>query len=261
MNLDIRLLKTIAADDGKMNSDILILCATEFEISYFLNLCPGNIIKKTRGQTIISGNIPKKKYNQDKKYNLVITGPGVFNASHALTVYLEQASPGLIVLTGIAGAFKSADLDIGDIAIATREQYIHTGIQTDGIKNAPLPFDLIEKNPLSRQGIYPFESDLVDHYHDILYKGLSNGTKIIKGAFITVSSITSSFLQAGILYSAFASPVMEAMEGAACAHIAALYDVPVIEIRSASNFVGERDKSKWDIDFAAKKLGSALTLL
>jgi futalosine hydrolase len=34
-----------------------------------------------------------------------------------------------------------------------------------------------------------------------------------------------------------------------------LYDIPIIEVRSASNYVGERDKSKWDIDLAAKQLG------
>lgn len=36
----------------------------------------------------------------------------------------------------------------------------------------------------------------------------------------------------------------EAMEGAAFAHIARLYKIPMVEIRAASNFVGERDKAK-----------------
>jgi len=83
---------------------------------------------------------------------------------------------------------------------------------------------------------------------------VSKKINIIKGPFITVSSITSSFKQADRLYATF-SPVMESMEGAACAHTAALYSIPMIEIRSASNFVGERDKSKWDIDLAVKQLG------
>jgi len=114
---------------------------------------------------------------------------------------------------------------------------------------------LIEQNLKTRKGIYSFDQDQVDHYHDILCrKGQSNKINITKGAFITVSSITSSGKHADRIYSAF-SPVMEAMEGAACAHIALLYDIPIIEVRSASNYVGERDKSKWDIDLAAKQLG------
>ena len=239
-----------------MNPDLLILCATHFEISHFLSLCPDDSKRLTQtGLSIISGKI------HHKTYDLMITGPGVFNAVHALTVYLEKSSPALILQTGIAGIFKETGCVIGDVAIATREHYVHTGVQTDSLENAPLPFDLIKDNPLSRKGIYPFEQDRVDHTHEILSRALSiNQINIIKGPFITVSSITSSFEQASRLYSAF-SPVMEAMEGAACSHIAALYDIPVIEIRSASNFVGERDKSKWDIDLAIKHLGLVIACL
>ncbi len=187
----------------------------------------------------------------------MITGPGVFNAVHALTVYLEKTTPAMILQTGIAGVFRQTGLDIGDVAIATQEHYIHTGTRTDSLENDPLPFDLIDTNPLSRKGIYPFEQDRVDRTHEILFWICSaNKINIVKGPFITVSSITSSVKQADGLYSAF-SPVMEAMEGAASAHIAALYGIPMIEVRAASNFVGERDKSKWDIDLATKQLGLA----
>ncbi|MBU1342045.1 MAG: futalosine hydrolase [Proteobacteria bacterium] len=233
-----------------MNPDLLILCATFSEISHFLDLCPGNSKQLTKtGQTIISGKIGHKSYD------LMITGPGAFNAAHALTVYLEKSSPTLILQTGIAGVFKETGLNIGDVSIATQEQYIHTGIQTNSLETAPLPFDLIKANPLSRKGIYPFEQNRVDQTHEALSQKLLTQTiPITKGPFITVSLITSSFEQASQLYSVF-SPVMEAMEGAASAHIAALYTIPMIEIRSASNFVGERDSSKWDIDLAAKQLG------
>jgi futalosine hydrolase len=234
-----------------MNPDLLILCATQFEMSHFLASCPGEEKKMTpTGLTIISGKV------RHKTYDLVITGPGAFNTAHALTVYLEQSSPALVVQTGIAGIFRQTGGHIGDVAIATREHYIHTGIRTEPLENAPLPFDLIPANPLTRKGIYPFDQKRVDHYHESLsHVLLKNKINITKGPFITVASITSSFKLAGRLYSAFSSPVMEAMEGAAATHIAALYDVPIIEIRSASNFVGEQDKSKWDIDGAAKQLG------
>lgn len=233
-----------------MNPDLLILAATHFEISHFLILHPGDSQYSTKtGLTIISGKVGHKTYD------LLITGPGVFNAAHALTVYLEKSSPGLVLQTGIAGVFKQTGLNIGDVAIATREHYIHTGIQTESIENDPLPFKLIDKNFSTRKGIYLFDQESVDHYHGILSRqGKSKKINLTRGPFITVSSITSSDKYAGRIYSAF-SPVMEAMEGAACAHIALLYDIPIIEVRSASNYVGERDKSKWDIDLAVKQLG------
>jgi len=233
-----------------MNPDLLILSATLFEISHFLTLYPGKATRLTQtGRTIISSKV------HHKTVDVMITGPGVFNAAHALTVYLETACPALVLLTGIAGVFKQTGLNIGDVAIATQEQYIHTGIQTDGLENSPLPFDLIDADPLTRKGIYRFEQDRVDHVHDRLSRALPPGKiKIIKGPFITVSCLPSSFQQADRLYSAF-SPVMEAMEGAACAHIARCYNTPMIEVRSGSNLAGERDKSNWDIDLAVKQLG------
>ena len=235
-----------------MNPDLLILSATAFEVSHFLTLHPGASKHMTRsGLTLISGKI------YHKTYDLVITGPGVFNAAHALTVYLEKSHPALVLQSGIAGIFRQTGGNIGDIGIATREHYIHTGIQSDRLENLPLPFDLIDACPLTRKGIYLFEKDRVDHTHEILSRSLSsNKINIIKGPFITVSTLTSSLRQVDTLYSTF-SPVMEAMEGAACAHVAARYDIPFIEVRAASNYVGERDKSKWDIGLAAKHLGLA----
>jgi len=171
-----------------MNPDLLILSATRFEISHFLTLWPGDSKRLTKtGLTIISGKV------HNKAYDLMITGPGVFNAAHAVTVYLEHFSPALILHTGIAGIFKETGLKIGDVAIASKEHYIHTGIQTNSLENAPLPFDLIKVDPLTQKGIYLFEQDLVNNYHKILSQALvKNNIKIFKGPFITVSTITSS---------------------------------------------------------------------
>ncbi|MFN2356762.1 MAG: futalosine hydrolase, partial [Desulfotignum sp.] len=113
----------------------------------------------------------------------------------------------------------------------------------------PLPFDLITGQGLTRQGIYEPDSDLAASSRNLLVRSL--GCKVIQGRFITVSSITGSFEKAAALSQAF-SPVMESMEGAAAAHVAALYQVPMVEIRAASNRVGERNKTRWDIKSAVR---------
>lgn len=239
-----------------MNPDLLIVSATRFEISHFLTLHPGDSSRVApTGATVITGRVGRKTYD------LVITGPGVFNAAHAVTAYLEKNAPALMLMTGFAGIFRQTQGHIGDIAIATQERYIHTGVQADGLVNDPLPFDLIDAHPLTRKGIYPFEQDRVDQIsRNLSGSALSNTAHIFKGPFITVSTITAPVETADRIYSAF-SPVMEAMEGAACAHIAALYEVPMIEVRAASNYVGERDKTKWDMKLAAKQLGWVCALI
>jgi futalosine hydrolase len=239
-----------------MDPDLLILCATRFESAGFLEQYPARSQTHTRtGLGIISGRV------RHKTYDLVITGPGVFNAAHAVTVYLEKFSPALILQVGIAGVFRETGAGIGDVAMATSECYIHTGVCTDTLKNDPLPFGLIDADPLTGQGKYRFDPDRVN----LLYEQLSqvlpgDGVRLIKGGFITVSAVTSSFEQAEELYAAF-TPVMEAMEGAASAHVASLYHIPMVEVRSASNFVGERDKSKWDMDLAIQRLGMVISLI
>lgn len=231
----------------------LILCATEFEMARFLDQQPLVKRKTPSGLTLYSGIL------DDIPFDCMISGPGVFNTAHALTVYLEHTRPAFILDTGIAGAFASfgfgkdddgGAIGIGDIGIAAREQYIHTvaGCHTPA---AGLPFDLIENQPMTRQGIYPSDSGLLDLYHGIFTRELAG--PIARGDFITVSSITASHHHAQKIYNRF-FPVMEAMEGAAAFHVAALYDVPLIEIRAASNFVGERDKDKWDFPLACDRV-------
>jgi futalosine hydrolase len=239
-----------------MKPDLLILSATALETSHFLNLYPSSSQRSTKtGITLLSGKL------NDNTYDLLITGPGVFNTSHALSAYLEHSTPSLIIQMGVAGIFEQAGLNIGDITIATQSHYIHTGIGTDSIEKTPLPFDLIKSDPLTRIGLYTFDSKEVEACYKMLVTGSKETTiKVSKGLIITVSSITSSKAHADKLYMTY-SPVMEAMEGAAGLHVATLYKVPIVEIRSASNFAGERDKSKWELNLAIKHLGLALSCL
>ena len=251
----------------------LILCATEFEMARFLNQQPGLVKGKTpSGLTLYSGVL------DDIPFDCIISGPGVFNTAHALTVYLEHTRPTLILDTGIAGVFaslgsgkddaggaaggggavSSGPMGIGGIGIAAREQYIHTGVGCNTPDASCLPFDLIENQPLTRQGIYPSNPKLIDLYHGIFIRELPG--PIVRGGFITVSFITASPGHAQKIYNQF-SPVMEAMEGAAAYHVAALYDVPIIEIRAASNFVGERDKDKWNFSLACDRVSQVCKIV
>ncbi len=248
-----------------MKPDLLVLCATRPEV-------PKGLISDTNECRPFSGSRINffSSRSGETTYDLLITGPGVFNTAHALTAYLEHQSAKhsdtggslpLIVQMGIAGVFKESGLGVGDLVVAEKEHYIHTGIESDSYKNAPLPFELIQNSPMSRDGVYLFDPDRVEAVCKNLNRAESvRGMQVKKGAFITVSTLTASFETARQMYSA-APAVMENMEGAAGAHIAALYQAPMIEIRAASNVVGDRDKSNWDIDLAVRQLGRAWTAL
>lgn len=187
--------------------------------------------------------------------DVLITGPGVFNTVHGLTCFLEQTRmekapfPDLILDTGIAGVFQSSGLDIGDAALADCSRYIHTGVDNGDPVFAPLPFDLIPGRPETGQGLYRPDPEPAGACARMISDKL--GQPVARGLILTVSAVTGTPQKAEQLFQGF-SGVMEAMEGAAAAHTAALYNIPLVEIRAGSNWVGDRDKARWDIPGAVR---------
>jgi futalosine hydrolase len=239
-----------------MESDILLVVATRDEVSDLLEISKINSeALSSSNKTIISAAI------NSTSYDLIITGPSVFNAAHALTIALEKRKPKIIIQAGIAGVFKESNLNIGDITIATEERYIHAGVEKAASYETPdnLPFELIDKISSTESGCYHLDKKYIEKTFQVLSNSrISNECRISKGPVITVSTITSEQTTASNLYKTF-SPNMEAMEGAASAHVASLYNVPFLEIRSGSNYVGQRDKNKWNIPLAKKRISQALS--
>jgi futalosine hydrolase len=57
------------------------------------------------------------------------------------------------------------------------------------------------------------------------------------------------------------SAVVESMEGASLHYVCLQAGVPFLQLRSVSNAVGVRDKSKWDIPLAIDRLNTTLISL
>ena len=122
-------------------------------------------------------------------------------------------------------------------------------------ENAAFTFDLIPGIAATRKGRYGFDPDLVERWAGRFKDALPPGEgQIVKGRFLTVSAITCGRKQAKDIHGKL-SPVMEAMEGAAAAHVAQCFNVPLIEARAASNIAGERDKDHWDFHGAVGLVG------
>ena len=66
---------------------------------------------------------------------------------------------------------------------------------------------------------------------------------VLAGPFVTSSTVTGTDEEARLMASAGAR-VAESMEGAAAAHVCALFGVPFLELRGISNVVGDRDRSR-----------------
>jgi len=183
---------------------------------------------------------------------LLATGPGIINTAQALTAAIGTRQPEMILQTGCGGAFHGSGLWVGDVAVASLEIDVHSGLEPSDGSPFPddLPFGLLKNDGTEYKNHYPMNENLATEAFEILQPaGEMNHFQVRKGPFVTVSTITTTDGRAKALFDRF-NPCMEQMEGAAAAHIALLYDIPFVEIRSASNMVGKRDKNSWNLPLA-----------
>jgi futalosine hydrolase len=79
--------------------------------------------------------------------------------------------------------------------------------------------------------------------------GLPGGHRVIAGPCLTVSRVSGLQAEGEELARRWGA-VAESMEGAAAAHICALYAVPFLEIRGISNMVVDRERASWRVEEA-----------
>lgn len=203
---------------------------------------------------------------------LILSGPGVPNAAQALTAAIENRRPRMLLMIGCAGAFEGAGMRVGDIGVATEEIDAHLGIEGPSMDAppTPLPFPVLTAEGMDIPGRYPLHPMAKEVQERLNRRFRAESFRVKAGPFLTVSTVTASDQRAGMLYNAF-GPLMENMEGAGGGHVAALYGIPFLEIRCASNRVGNRDRASWELsttfdrctravlaltDFFKKKLNS-----
>lgn len=236
-----------------MPGKILVAAATTRETADLLEL---SCVKQGGGS---ARDIPIRASIQSIPFYLGITGIGSVNTASRLTRFIERVEPDLVIQAGIAGTFRDSGLGIGDVAVADREVYIHAGVENpvSSYPLDPLPFPLVEDQKETCRGVFHPDPDFSETAQKSAETAFSDtGVKVKKGLFITVSTITASHETERLLYNRFA-PLAESMEGAAAAQTANLYGIPFVEIRAVSNFVGIRDKSRWNIPKACRNACSA----
>jgi futalosine hydrolase len=204
---------------------------------------------------------------------LAIAGCDKANTAHMLTCLLEamQPSPSLVVQVGVAGAFRPtgaaatgraprAVLQIGDVVLAAQEAYSDTGSSSPEGWLSPsdlgLPIAQVAGEELG--GIFPFDPLLVEAAQAVAtaLDWPGSPTTVYAGPCITSSQVTGKQVDADILYERWGA-LAESMEGAAAAHICALYGVRFLEIRGISNYVGDRDRGSWRVELAIAVAGEA----
>lgn len=186
-------------------------------------------------------------------------GMGKTNAAHGLTALLEIRAVRGVVGFGVAGAYDGSGLSLGDVALASSAVYGDEGVETPGgwISTEGIGIPLLERGGMRAFNRIDLDEGRVRRAADALAAG---GVHVRVGPFVTVSACSGTAARGAEVAARFGG-ICEGMEGAALAHVAALYGVPFLELRAVSNLVEDRDLSRWRLADAAEAAQRAVRVL
>lgn len=207
--------------------------------------CRMRIILCAATEMEIAPTLQSLTRNQNKTIDLLITGIGLMAATYALTKEIATARPDLILQAGVAGSLQT-DQPLGQVVAVKSECIGDLGVTESGRFQSL--FDL----KLSSPDTLPWKNGRLPNDHGL--PALS-GLPLVDG--VTVNEITTDEATA-FHYRNNLEVQVESMEGAALHYVALLEKIPFLQIRSLSNFIGERDKSRWQLKEAIANLNREL---
>jgi futalosine hydrolase len=191
---------------------------------------------------------------------LLAGGMGKTNAAHALTALLETQPVRGVIGFGIAGAYPGSGLAIGSVALATAAVYGDEGVQTPsgwiGTEGIGIPLWRDGEVPVFNE--FALDAARVEQARAAL---AGAGVEVRTGPFVTVSNCSGTTALGEAMAARVPGALCEGMEGAALAHVAAIYDVPLLELRAVSNLVEDRDIARWRIRDAAETAQDAVRIV
>ena len=174
------------------------------------------------------------------------SGVGMLASAVALTRLVSEEKPDLIIQAGIAGSFDKK-IALGKVVTVKEEILGDMGVEEDG-KWKDI-FDL----KLEKSNYHPFEKRKLPNPWLNTY----NLLKLPEVTAVTVNEITTNPSRIDQLVKKYGAQI-ESMEGAALHFICREANIPFIQIRSISNYIGERNKANWKMKEAIESLNDTL---
>ena len=201
---------------------VLLVSATEFEIASY--------------------------FKQKDTIDVLLTGVGMPIALYHLQKKITENRYNLVIQVGLAGAFTTK-FELGETVFVKQDTFGDLGIEEKERFTPIFETDLFNKNE------FPFETGWLVNKNKILQQST---LEVVKA--VTINKVTDKGSIKQQLIDSF-NPDIETMEGAALHYVCLHQNIPFIQLRAISNYVGERDKTKWKIDLAISNLHNELIKL
>lgn len=183
----------------------------------------------------------------DAGFDVLITGVGIPATMYHLQKRMLQIDYDLVIQAGIAGSFNP-DIELGKTVLVKQDCFADLGIEEKGIYTPFFETALADKNE------FPFNKGWLINSNEILR---SSSLPLVDA--ISVNTISDNEEQKQKFIKHFNADI-ESMEGAALHYVCLQEDIPFIQVRAISNYVGERNKSNWRLKKAIENLNKELTV-
>jgi futalosine hydrolase len=184
---------------------------------------------------------------KNRDIRVLITGVGMLAATYALTRGVMEHNPGIILQAGVAGSLDN-QLQLTEVVAIENEIIGDLGVEENGSFK-----DLFKMGLLNGQK-HPFTNDKLVNNNSLLK---NCGLKQVNG--VTVNEVSTAPGRINY-YRSLASSV-ESLEGAALHYVGLMENIPFLQVRSVSNFAGERNKDRWRLKDAITSLNNELQQL
>lgn len=196
----------------------------------------------------VEPSISKIKSSKNVDVSFVVTGVGMLATAVNLCKIIYEQKPDFIIQAGIAGCFDN-NYKLGETVIVAKEFLGDIGVEENNKWNDLFDLGFVNKSEK------PFTNKSLINKH--IKK--NNHTLPVVNA-VTVNQITTQQQHIKQLAKKY-KPVVESMEGAALHYVCNSFNVPYLQIRSISNYIGERDKGKWKLKESINNLNEELNKL
>jgi futalosine hydrolase len=192
--------------------------------------------------------LEKIQKKEIKNVEVLITGVGLLATAYSMTRRVRDRRPDFIVQTGVAGCLDP-DVPLSSVVCIENENMGDLGVDEKG--NFHSLFDL----RLLGEDEWPWSKGKLRNSLD---KTLVQDIRIVDGVTVNEVSTREAVIS---YYRNHLGAVAESMEGAALHYISLLEKIPFLQLRSLSNFAGERDKKKWMMQESISHLNRELEVL
>lgn len=178
-------------------------------------------------------------------------GVGKAAAASALAARLAASRPAGVLLFGVAGAYaerhrRGASLRPGDVVVVGSDRFADEGVRTKQGFASLAELGLPSADPFDADAAV---TQLAAHRLAL---------RVVAGATVSTCSGVDELASD---YATRTGAEIETMEGAAVALVCSQWGVPLLHVRSISNWCGDRDRGAWDLARAAAAVQQAVRAL